>query len=234
MSTDSRAAAIKAIEDFTKKAEAYVKSTAGKSTGPKTPEGKAAAARNAFRHGLTSAIAVIPGEDAAAFDKLLFDMRLDHRPRTSIEDQCVELMANAYWKTLRITKIEKAIWDVELEAATPETSPVHKMAASFLKGSNVSSALDKLNRYQAEARRAYHQAENTLRRHQVYAIQSLETDRRRAVDQDGDLGLFKVDSIAYLRAEELRLNAGIGGNMDEILAPETNVQAAAGPEKAVA
>ena len=37
------------------------------STGPKTPEGKARAAQNALKHGLTAERILIPGEDAEAF-----------------------------------------------------------------------------------------------------------------------------------------------------------------------
>jgi hypothetical protein len=38
------------------------------SIGPKTPEGKAAAARNATRHGLSGAFTVLPHEDQEEFD----------------------------------------------------------------------------------------------------------------------------------------------------------------------
>ena len=37
-----------------------------KSTGPRTPEGKAASSSNALKHGMDAASIVIPGEDPAA------------------------------------------------------------------------------------------------------------------------------------------------------------------------
>ena len=40
------------------------------STGPKTREGKAAVRLNAIRHGLLARDAVLPGEDADAFEQL--------------------------------------------------------------------------------------------------------------------------------------------------------------------
>ena len=47
------------------------------STGPKTPEGKAAAARNATKHGLSGAFTVLPHEDQDEFDVLLASLRDD-------------------------------------------------------------------------------------------------------------------------------------------------------------
>ena len=49
------------------------------STGPRTPEGKERSARNAVRHGLTSAAAFLPNEDPEAYHdfcrKLIDDLR---------------------------------------------------------------------------------------------------------------------------------------------------------------
>ena len=113
--------------------------------GPNTPEGKATSARNSLKHGFNAAMTVLPGEDASAYDMVLRDLRLDHRPRTTIEDQCLQQMGHAYWKLRRVAALEKALWDAELE--TGATTPIHKMAAALLKGSNISAALDKLQRY---------------------------------------------------------------------------------------
>ena len=41
-----------------------------KSTGPKTPQGKAAVRLNAAKHGLLSKEALLPGEDGAALEEL--------------------------------------------------------------------------------------------------------------------------------------------------------------------
>ena len=172
--------------------------------GPQTPEGKAASSKNALKHGLSSAMAIVPGEDSAEYDQTLCDLRMDHRPRTAAEDQCIQQMAHAHWKITRCARLEQAIWDLELGATTAETSPFHKMSLAFLKGSNVSSAFDKLSRYQAEARRAYHQAAATLRRHQPFVQQSLEADRKRTFAQEGAVALIGMDAVAYGRSLEVR------------------------------
>jgi len=46
---------------------------AARSTGPRTPEGKAVSARNATRHGLTSGFRILPSEDPEAYHQLLAD-----------------------------------------------------------------------------------------------------------------------------------------------------------------
>src|SRR5438270_4001838 len=50
------------------------------STGPKTQEGKAAAARNATKHGLSGAFTVLPHEDQDEFDTLLACLRDEFKP----------------------------------------------------------------------------------------------------------------------------------------------------------
>src|SRR5882757_2709135 len=44
---------------------------AAKSTGPKTPEGKAASSRNALKHGLTATEVLLPNENRDAYNALL-------------------------------------------------------------------------------------------------------------------------------------------------------------------
>src|SRR5205814_2836316 len=56
-----------------------------RSTGPKTPEGKAAVRLNAFRHGLLARDVVLPDEDFDAFEDLRNRVRADLSPVGPIE-----------------------------------------------------------------------------------------------------------------------------------------------------
>ena len=51
------------------------KKNAQKSTGPKTPEGRAAVRLNGVKHGLTAATLVLPGEKESDFQSLLDRVR---------------------------------------------------------------------------------------------------------------------------------------------------------------
>src|SRR6516165_12780987 len=81
------------------------------STGPKTPEGKAAAARNATRHGLSGAFTVLPHEDQEEFDILLACFRDEFRPANQHECFLIEQMAQSRWRLARARRLESAMFD---------------------------------------------------------------------------------------------------------------------------
>ena len=63
------------------------------STGPRTPEGKAAVAHNALKHGMRSDVFKQPMTDSEAYDQFLADLIAEHRPQTPSEGIYVERMA---------------------------------------------------------------------------------------------------------------------------------------------
>ena len=58
------------------------RANAQKSTGPRTPEGKARSRANAVKHGLTGAGVALPGEDAAAIEEQFMLIQEQHAPQT--------------------------------------------------------------------------------------------------------------------------------------------------------
>jgi hypothetical protein len=83
---------------------------ARKSTGPKTPEGKQVAARNALKHGLLARSVVIDSDAAPEsreeFDALLADFVADLKPTTVVEETLVERIATCYWRLRRAHRFE--------------------------------------------------------------------------------------------------------------------------------
>jgi hypothetical protein len=94
---------------------------AQKSTGPKTPEGKAASSHNNFRHGLRGAFKVLPNEDESEFRNLLRSLREEHDPATPTEELLVQQMAEHFWLTRRA----KGFQDTMI--LNPETFTVRMM-----------------------------------------------------------------------------------------------------------
>lgn len=72
-----------------------------KSTGPRTPEGKAAARRNALRHGLQSGMIALDEADELKFNALLDDLLEEHRPVGPTEELVFCKMVEQYWLSRR-------------------------------------------------------------------------------------------------------------------------------------
>ena len=79
------------------------------STGPKTPQGKAAR-QNALSHGLLSAEMLVPGEDEAALKELSESLRDELRPVGDLEGLLVERVIAAAWRLRRLGRVEAGIF----------------------------------------------------------------------------------------------------------------------------
>src|SRR5437763_10628607 len=82
-----------------------------KSTGPKTDEGKARASTNALRHGLTAEQALLPHEDEDGYEKLRDGLLESYAPQDAAETALVEELVNAYWRLLRLHRVETRYWE---------------------------------------------------------------------------------------------------------------------------
>jgi len=74
---------------------------AAKSTGPRTPEGKARSSRNATRHGISLRMVLLSTEDQKEFENLYADLRAEHQPEGATEDILVFKMAEAFFMSQR-------------------------------------------------------------------------------------------------------------------------------------
>src|SRR6266849_1881344 len=72
------------------------------STGPRTPEGKAAVSLNALRHGLRARTVVLPGESRLEFQQLCDDLEAEWQPQSRTEQFYLEQMTVSQWKLTRM------------------------------------------------------------------------------------------------------------------------------------
>ncbi len=87
---------------------------AQKSTGPRTPEGKAASSRNGLTHGLSGdKHFILEGEDPEAFLRLLQDLHDHLRPVGDSEEMVVQRIAAAQWRLDRAFALETGIYREE-------------------------------------------------------------------------------------------------------------------------
>ena len=82
-----------------------------KSTGPRTPEGKASVRLNALRHGLCARTAVLPTENAEEFQQLCADLETEWQPQGRTEQYLLEQMAVSQWKAARAARMEFYLYD---------------------------------------------------------------------------------------------------------------------------
>jgi hypothetical protein len=90
----------------TEKQIAANRANAQKSTGPRTPEGRAKVRCNAVRHGLTGQILTLSEGDRPLFDQLLNDLIAGFNPFNAIERQLVTGIAWDTWRLNRLRAIE--------------------------------------------------------------------------------------------------------------------------------
>src|SRR5437899_12356743 len=84
---------------------------AQKSTGPKTPEGRAAVRLNGVKHGLCAETMVLPGEKEADFNALFDAFEAEHQPETAIEAAIVRHLAMCTWRLQRVYRAETGFFN---------------------------------------------------------------------------------------------------------------------------
>jgi hypothetical protein len=85
-----------------KKQLAANRANAKKSTGPRTPEGKARSAFNNLRHGLYSDRPLLPHEDHDAFRDFAIPVYLDLNPAPGVERALVRNIVDLAWRLRRV------------------------------------------------------------------------------------------------------------------------------------
>jgi hypothetical protein len=134
------------------------------STGPRTPEGKAAVARNAVRHGLTSRDLVIREDEREEFEALQSSLYDEVQPYSALQSVLFEQLLAAAWNLRRVRRLEAELFDgVKDPMVSEELEP----------------KLERLDRYRARFERTLHRTMKELRACQtdaaVHAAVALET-----------------------------------------------------------
>jgi hypothetical protein len=158
------------------------RSNAARSTGPRTPQGKARSALNSRKHGFAAAdFAVVRLEDLQAVARLRADLVAVYQPVNSQELFAIERMALAQLAILRAARLEAGLFTLSLNEAiepTVEAKPFvpmsdlligdiettraqnrnYALARGFQDLTREASAWALFLRYQAQAERQYRRA----------------------------------------------------------------------------
>jgi hypothetical protein len=208
------------------------------SKGPKTPEGKARAAKNALKHGLLSRGVLLPDEDAGAFSELSRCLAEDLNPVGGLEILLVDRIIDLFWRLQRSRKFEAGIlaWyrgdialhrfeerkhqaglrAIENSRVSPEVKAIldgERDAKQFLQDAKETDLATSGEIYIEDARRTNALAnmaryETSLERSLYKALHQLE--RRQALRQGKDVPVpLAVDiDVSGAAPDALRITAG--------------------------
>jgi hypothetical protein len=168
----------------TEKRLAANRANAVRSTGPKTPEGKARSAQNAIKHGFAgSTFAVARFEELHEIDDLKADAAAYYHPANSQEMQAVERIALAQMQMLRAMRLESGFFITAFDAATDSRGrPFTPMGLEMVNG-NVPIMLTQNRNYAlGQGLRRLHQESNLWNMILRYQAQA-ERQFRRAVEE---------------------------------------------------
>src|SRR5258706_5294442 len=145
---------------------------AQRSTGPRTPEGKAKSSLNALKHGRTSAQVPARSEDADDFNAYVDSLRDHLAPADALESILVEQIIVATQRLARTLILERSILERATKAVQAElekdgvhyTDPGYCPALAFRRECAGGNALEKLSRLEARIQGSFYQALRELDR----------------------------------------------------------------------
>jgi hypothetical protein len=194
---------------------------AQKSTGPRTPEGKAVVAQNAITHGLRARAGVIPGEQEHEFQAHREGLLKQLRPGAPLEEDLADRIVDLSWRLKRAARDQEvayaALYEkyMESQPQEPDAWPgaLGRMIVEDFCGDAV---LERLQRYERRIESSFYKALSEL---------------RQAVHQRREAALEVAQMPAYRgkedgQAEKVCDNASLPGAV-----PATKPISAGGPTR---
>ena len=132
---------------------------AQKSTGPRTPSGKAIAAMNALKHGLCAHTPVVPGEDSAEFATFAAGW-VDHlQPSDPHQSSLAEQVILAAWQLRRVPLLRAGLLAREIRRDAQRQEPIHPYAID----ADSYVQLSRIDRHQVVLERTFRQCLKELK-----------------------------------------------------------------------
>src|SRR6266404_3422846 len=164
------------------------------STGPSTPEGKAAVRLNGLKHGLCAETIVVPGEDPAQFEAMLNAYRAEYQPATPSAEFLVRQVAMADWRLMRLHRVEAAFHTFrhkELSDTRREDLDLDdtRLAYIAMRDAGSKSVLPSFHRYEIRLERSAKNARQELDRRPVGLVGKASVERPEAAPRPKIIGI---------------------------------------------
>jgi hypothetical protein len=144
------------------------------STGPLSPEGKAAVRFNALKSGIDAKSQVIPGEDPAALELLTAEYHDRYQPATPEVRALVDTLVTSEWMQRRFRTLEAQLFQFNITRFIREEKGL-QAAQAYERDSNT---FDRLQRRINAAERSFHRTLVTLQKIESRAPQPPDPDPR--------------------------------------------------------
>jgi hypothetical protein len=165
-----------------------------KSTGPRTPDGKAKVSQNAVTHGLTALRPILTNEDPDEYALFRDDFFRHHVPEGILEHSLAEYAVNTLWRLQRTQTYETLVLNTLIKEAT-DAAKENVVQASVLESNSLSGDslnpsslfaavlhrdfstdhnLERIQRYELKIERSYFRTVKELRQLQSLRIQQNE------------------------------------------------------------
>jgi hypothetical protein len=167
------------------------RNNASRSTGPKTPGGKARSSRNAVRHGFRSELAVLPFEQADAWERHRDGVIRSLAPVGTLEEALAFRAALCLWRLQRVAVYEAGTATADIESVADEIAR-HKKGE--LIAVLVGASSDDL-------------------RQLAKAEEELDKVRGHLADTEAELAILQL--LAAGADEATRVDGGVAGNVLE-------------------
>jgi hypothetical protein len=178
---------------------------AQKSTGPRTPEGRAAVRLNGVTHGLTAATLVLKGESEDDFKALFESLEAEHQPTTPTEEILVADLAMATWRRRRLYNMEAGFYKVNMKEqayyAEPKILDHNSLLGEVANNYNNTMAL--IGRQEARLERSYYRALHELQRLRALRPVLIEPPEQEALGSVCNQPKIQVDSPSVSQVNEI-------------------------------
>ncbi len=146
------------------------RANAQKSTGPRTPEGKALVSQNAITHGLLARAGVLPGEEEHEFAAHREGLLKQLRPGAPLEEVLADRIVDLSWRLQRAARDQEVAYAALYEKYTQgQPQPPEPDAWQAALGRMIvedfcgEAVLERLQRYERRIESSFYKALNELR-----------------------------------------------------------------------
>jgi hypothetical protein len=153
---------------------------AQKSSGPRTPAGKAVSRFNALKHGIYAVHQIMFDEKPEDLAELAAEYHEHHSPANSDERFLVDTLVHNEWRLRRTRRVEAELWQTAYNAFLVKNIETTITCTSGDAFATDSSTFERLQRVVNSLERAWHRALKELQRLQVARGHALRTPQPEA------------------------------------------------------